>query len=348
MKYWSCLLLVVFAASLAGCGRDRDTLRKVDLLMEVNEYVKAFELLQSALREDPRDKTLRRAEIRLLLQAERTDLAYLRYRDFTAEVSRNDTVLLDALRDKNDTLRVSAARVLGMAGDTAAVPPLLRALNDPNKEVRRAAAVSLGDLKDLRALPGLGAALKDSWWFVRSEAASALGKLRDPRAIDPLFAALHDDDTTVRRSAESALTTIAKSGSGPDGSSTLADAAPFLKALGDSDPAVVHAAAFSLVAARNTAATPVLLGYLASPEPLVRQQGLRGLRYLLDPAALPAVRKALDDPEVPVRLEAILAVVDYRDKEAIPALTALQNNPKEDPQLRRIAEEAAGRLAALP
>jgi len=338
MKYWSRLLPLVLALTLGGCGgQDRETLHQVDLLLAVNEYVKAFEILQAAIHQDPKDKTLRRAEIRLLLQAERVDLAYIRYQDLVNDLSKNDSVLFDLLHDKNETVRTSAVRALGLTGAPEAVPALLGALKDPDQNVRRAAASSLGDLKDVKAVPGLIEALHDKWWFARSEAAASLGKLRDVRAIAPLFAALKDDDQSVRRAAENALTIIAQN----------SDPAPFLQALHSDDAAVVHAATFSLVAARNSAATPVLLGYLSSTEPLVRQQGLRGLRYLIDPAALPQIRKAIDDPDATVQLEAVLAVVDYRDKESIPALDALAKSGR-NPELARVAAEASGRLAALP
>ena len=232
MKYWSRLLPLFLVLALGGCGgQDRQTLQQVDLLLAANEYVQAFAILQAAIHQDPKDKTLRRAEIRLLLQAERVDLAYIRYQDLVNDLSKNDPVLFDLLHDKNETVRTSAVRALGLTGEPEAVPALLGALNDPDQNVRRAAASSLGDLKDVKAVPGLIEALHDKWWFTRSEAAASLGKLRDARAVPPLFAALKDDDQSVRRAAQNALTIIA-----PD-----SDPAPFLQALHDSDPAVVYA-----------------------------------------------------------------------------------------------------------
>ncbi len=335
----SLFLVSLAALGLAGCGQEGKTVKRVEALVATNQFSSAYEILQAGLVQNPKSKALRREEILLLLRAERVDLAYSRYRAFAAEISRTDSVLFDALKDKDATVRTSSARVLGMVGEPEAAGPLMGLLDDPNDNVRRAAVVSLGSLKNPKAIPPLVKALKDRWWFVRSEAATALGNMGDIRAVTPLFDLVVDPDGTVRHNAEVALTSLVRQ---------VKDVDPYLKQLQSGDPFRIRAATLSLAAVQNKAATPVLLAYLAAPDPATRQQGLRAFRYQLDPAGLPDIRKCLNDTELPVRFEAILAVVDYRDKESIPALQAMSNEAGLDPRVKEAAAEAAKALGQLP
>ncbi|SDU01998.1 HEAT repeat-containing protein [Verrucomicrobium sp. GAS474] len=332
-------LVLIATLGLAGCGQEGKTRKRVEALVAANQFSSAYEVLQAGLVQNPKSKTLRREEILLLLKAERVDLAYSRYRAFTAEISRTDSFLFDALKDKDAAVRTSAARVLGMVGEPEAAGPLMNLLDDPNDNVRRAAVVSLGSLKNAKAIPPLVKALKDRWWFVRSEAATALGNMGDVRAVTPLFGVVTDPDGTVRHNAEIALTSLVRQ---------VQDLTPYQKELQSGDPFRIRAATLSLAAVQDKSVTPVLLAYLTAPDPATRQQGLRAFRYQLDPEGLPAIRKCLTDPEPPVRFEAILAVVDYRDREAIPALQAMANEAGLDPRIKQVAAEAAKRLAALP
>ncbi|HEY8964880.1 MAG TPA: HEAT repeat domain-containing protein [Candidatus Methylacidiphilales bacterium] len=338
----SALLLVplaVLALALCGCGKEAQTVKRVKALVAANQISEAFDLIQAGLIQDRNNKALRREEILLLLKAERVDLAYTRYKDYLAEVSKSDSFLFRALKDKDTSVRTSAARVVGMLGEPEAADSLVALLDDPNDNVRRAAVVSLGSLKNPKAIPALVKALKDRWWFVRSEAASALGNMGDGRAVTPLFDLVTDADGTVRHNAEVALTSLVRQ---------VKDPAPYLKELQSGDPYRIRAAALSLAAVQNKTVTPVLIAYLESADPATRQQGLRAFRYQLDPDGLPAIRKCLTDAEPPVRFEAILAVVDYRDKASIPALQAMANEGNLDPRLKQVAAEAAKRLASLP
>jgi HEAT repeat protein len=103
-------------------------------------------------------------------------------------------VLIEELKDENETVRWTAAEALGKMGDTGAVPALIEALQD-NHDVRVRAAGALGLIGDASAIPHLIEALQDERYFVRVAAADGLRKIGDsdtlPRKIlaDPRWSA---------------------------------------------------------------------------------------------------------------------------------------------------------------
>ncbi len=149
--------------------------------------------------------------------------------------------LITALKDKDNDIRVEAARLLGIIGDpqaiqpliealkiqksykenssrvsiiaaqslaligVSAVEPLITALKDPDPDVRSGAATALGKIGDGCAVEPLIEALKDELPNVRWSAASALGQLGDARGVDALIAALSDENYGVQQNAAAAL-----------------------------------------------------------------------------------------------------------------------------------------------
>jgi HEAT repeat protein len=120
-------------------------------------------------------------------------------------------VLVKALDDKDDDLRVEVVVALRLAGKDG-VPGLQTGLKDKFVEVRLNAADSLGRLgaeaKD--AVPALIKALKDEIPDVRAEAATALGRIgADAKDAEPaLTDAKKDAAELVRQAAEAALDLI--------------------------------------------------------------------------------------------------------------------------------------------
>jgi HEAT repeat protein len=110
----------------------------------------------------------------------------------------NDSIL--KLRDKDPSVRESAAFSLEHLKDARAVDPLCFALNDEDLGVRMTVASSLRDLvgtNDYRAVGPLISALNDNNSAIREFAAIALGKIRDARAIEPLISAMRVRDTNA-------------------------------------------------------------------------------------------------------------------------------------------------------
>jgi HEAT repeat protein len=105
------------------------------------------------------------------------------------------------LRESNDSqIRQFVAYLLGQAGDSRAVEPLIDALQDENVGVRGAAANALGRMGDPGAIPYLRPILKHDNPQLVVWAAYALTCLGDDH-FSTLESALTHDDVDVRRSA---------------------------------------------------------------------------------------------------------------------------------------------------
>ncbi|MHC4201263.1 MAG: HEAT repeat domain-containing protein [Planctomycetota bacterium] len=152
--------------------------------------------------------------------------------------------LVEALRDKNSSLRGEAAQVLGWIGADAkeAVPALARALKDVDyvSVLAAGALCKIGPAaKD--AVPSLIKALEDEYEELRTSAACALSAVGAPaaeKAVPVLIRRLRDDCPSVREAAAGALGTI---GRGQE------ETVPALvKALRDDDRRVRYVAAWWL------------------------------------------------------------------------------------------------------
>ena len=114
------------------------------------------------------------------------------------------TALIGALKRNDESVRIDAARGLGVIKDARAVGPLIALLNDPVDTVRGAAAGSLGDIGDAAAVKPLEDALQAR--AARSNAAVvvALGRLQGSRAVPTLVRQLgrpasSDESTAILR-----------------------------------------------------------------------------------------------------------------------------------------------------
>jgi HEAT repeat protein len=116
--------------------------------------------------------------LRALLLDGASDRARLRAADMLGDLDdqRAETVLVEALSDSREIVRMGAARALGRPGRVTALDPLLKTLGTPAEStpVRAAAAASLGTIGDARAAPALVAARRDPASEVRTAARQAL------------------------------------------------------------------------------------------------------------------------------------------------------------------------------
>ena len=141
--------------------------------------------------------------------------------------------LIEALQDKEGTVRKFAAVLLGKLGDPRAIEPLGMALYDLHHEVGKVSAESLArfgapaidilmealshpemwirihsilalsEIKDARVTPILLQMLNDSEREVKKQVIESLGKLKDPRAVSSL-------QEIVSNRADRELHTLAK------------------------------------------------------------------------------------------------------------------------------------------
>ncbi len=122
-------------------------------------------------------------------------------------------LLIQALHDDDEDVRVDAAESLGLLGDTSAIPALIENLTyDPCAEVKQNAVQALGLLNAKEAAPllrqlviGRGEEIQwdedeyhrdewDGWLDIQIMAIDALAKLKDVEAIEPIMLAVNDPE----------------------------------------------------------------------------------------------------------------------------------------------------------
>jgi HEAT repeat protein len=139
-------------------------------------------------------------------------------------------------KDGNEENRRLALLSLREMGEhpAGADEALLAALQAPSVELRRRAAALLGGLRGQAAFEQMAAAARDPDAQVRANLCQSLGETGDPSAVPVLLSLASDKDPQVRKGAYAGLARF------PDGQ---VNAAPFIQALQESDPAVRSLAA---------------------------------------------------------------------------------------------------------
>ncbi len=112
--------------------------------------------------------------------------------------------LIEALGDKEGTVRKYAALVLGNLGDIRAIEELGMALYDLHHEVGEAAAEALAKF-GAPAVDILIESLSHPEAAIREHAVIALAKIQDARVVPVLIEMLHDPDRIVQKQAIFAL-----------------------------------------------------------------------------------------------------------------------------------------------
>ena len=106
--------------------------------------------------------------------------------------------LIDALQDKEGTVRKFAAALLGKLGDSRAIEPLGMALYDLHHDVGSAAAESLAGF-GVPAVEVLIEALSHPEMWIRIHSISALSKMQDYRVTPVLLEMLSDPEREVTK-----------------------------------------------------------------------------------------------------------------------------------------------------
>ncbi len=108
---------------------------------------------------------------------------------------KTEELLLEALRDEDEWVKVGAVHVLGRIESEKSVSPLISLLEYRERRVRDEAAVALGRIKSDRAAAPLIGLLRHEMSYIREEAAWVLGEMRSKDAVLPLIQVLDDRDT---------------------------------------------------------------------------------------------------------------------------------------------------------
>ncbi|MFG2059127.1 HEAT repeat domain-containing protein [Micromonospora sp. NPDC048930] len=214
--------------------------------------------------------------------------------DSTAD-DRAFKVLIDALRDLDEQVRVSAISQLGYSGRADAVMPLVALAADLAPRVRSMTAYALGQLGNREATPALLRLLNDPDSHVRENARNALGAVGGPTAVDALLTLAADEDPELRIDAAHALAKAVDSDP---------RVAPQLTALARDDQAVVRAATIRGLASAGGSPThwqKLLVELATDPAPDVRQRVAVAARHLAPDAAPDILHRYASDPDPVVR-----------------------------------------------
>ena len=112
--------------------------------------------------------------------------------------------LIEALQDREGTVRKFAAILLGKMGDPRTIEPLGMALYDMHHEVGKAAAEALAHF-GTAGIRVLTEALSHPEMWIRIHAVQALAKTKDPRVLPLLLEMLNDPERDVKKQAIEAL-----------------------------------------------------------------------------------------------------------------------------------------------
>lgn len=266
--------------------------------------------------------------------------------------------LTAALSHRDAQIRRGAAEVLGDLGPRASesVPALVRALRDKQESVRTTAAHALGAIGDKSAIPPLTAALSDRLPPVRAASAVALGRMRAESSIGALTQTLADPETAVRVKAAQALwridcqaepvvpvliTALRNRAASGDAKFVLGEIGPAAK---DAVPALVQSLreervgrplrtppSSALALGRiGGAAVPELIPVLKNEHPEVRTSAIIALGFIGKPAqdAVPFLMPLLADKNLEVRQAAALGLgsIQPDNRDLVPVLKQLSRD----------------------
>ena len=112
--------------------------------------------------------------------------------------------LIEALQDKEGTVRRYAAELLGRIGDPRAIEPLAMALYDLHHDVGKASAEALVNF-GVNSFDILVEALSHPEMWIRIHSVQALVEIKDPRVASILLEMLNDPEHEVKRYVIEAL-----------------------------------------------------------------------------------------------------------------------------------------------
>jgi HEAT repeat protein len=264
--------------------------------------------------------------------------------------------LVKQLKDKDDIVRLKAAKALGKLGADArdAIPALTDATKDPDEDVRVVAKQALKKVKEAvaevdkdealkllsrhlaslkgddqeargRAVKGLAELLKNDDDIIRAKAAKGLGEAGDAArgALKALNDAAKDPDDVVRREARRAIARIEDAATAERREQARAKLGPLLKKLKDRSPTVRQKAIEEIaeVGPDGVEASEELVKALNDRAPAIQQSALEALEKV-NPSLHKPVTTLLVDRDANAKLDAMrkLGKLGPDGRPAIPLL----------------------------
>src|SRR5579862_7683940 len=204
--------------------------------------------------------------------------------------------LMAGLSDRNPTIRIRCARMLGKIGDCRALGPLRKASHDGDRRVRIAIADTLESMPCKDAAEALGAMFADPDAAVREAASTAAGR-RQPSGNSAYRKWCSNTNPSVRVAAAAAL-------QGWWGSSDPKDL-PVLVALSHDADGLVRATAVRSILAQGKQQVSTVLAASNDPDPRVREASAESMRMMLTADCVPSLKRLLGDPAPQVRRAAL-------------------------------------------
>lgn len=246
------------------------------------------------------------------------------------------SILLNATRLLDDSIRQPAADALARVRGNRAVSALIEALGDRDALVRQKVVEALSYIPDGRAITALLQAVHDPDWRVRKALILALSHIKDARIYAALDELARDSDHWLRRAVMDLCTTF-------DDSRVVEI---LLTGLNDPDFNVRRTALIALGRRREKAALGVMTQLLTDASPIMRVIAVRVAAQIGEPRALEHLSLLAHDPVDAVRFEVADALGDLGDEEGIDALEVLLRDGSAE--VRQHAAQALAHIGTLP
>lgn len=177
----------------------------------------------------------------------------------------------------------------------------------------------------------------------RAQAATQLGILGDAAALEQLHKSLlSDTQLQVRINSANAIARINKKPS----------VKKLLQALsvnrGKTDVQLAIIRAIGNMGSNSKEYTPVVMRFLKSPNPYVREVTVEALVNIQDSRALPVLNKLLEiEQELVVKLTLTKLIVNFKSASSIPILEKIALRPKEHMDVKALARDSLDKLAEM-
>ncbi len=223
------------------------------------------------------------------------------------------SLLLNATRLPDDSIRQPAAEALAQVRGNRAVGTLIEALGDRDWLVRQKVIEALSYIPDGRAITALLQMVHDPEWRVRRAVVDALDHIKDSRIYEPLQVLARDPDRWIRRATMQVCAAL--------GDYWATDF--LLQGLNDPEMIVRQATLIAMGRRRDPATTAAVITLLTDPSPILRNMAVRVLTQIGDPKVIEPLSLLAHDPVEAVRIETADALGDFGSEEGIDALEVL-------------------------
>jgi HEAT repeat protein len=245
------------------------------------------------------------------------------------------SILLNAMRLLDDSIRLPAADALARVGGSRAVHVLIEALGDRDWLIRQKSVEALSNIPDGRAVAALLSVVHDPEWRVRKAIVLGLGRMDDARIFEPLKMLAQDADRWIRRAVM-------------DLCAQLEDyrVMEILHAgVQDEDVGVRRAALVSLGRRRDPTALPAVIPLLTDSKAGIRVVAVRVAAQCGGVQAVEHVAMLVHDSVAAIRAEVADALGDIGSEDGVGALEVLLQDAS--PEVRRHAAQAMAHIGTM-